>query len=40
MTVMEAALESAVAHSKWLALGQDLNLIIEGLQIEIYQVLE
>ena len=40
MAVMEAALEGAVASSEWLALGQDLNSVLESLQIEVYQLLE
>ena len=40
MAVMEAALERAVARSEWLALGQDLNSVLESLQIEVYQMLE
>jgi hypothetical protein len=40
MAAMEAALEGAVANPEWLALGQDLSSIVEGLQIEVYQVLE
>jgi hypothetical protein len=40
LAVMEASLERAVASSEWLALGRDLNAVVESLQIEIYQLLE
>jgi hypothetical protein len=40
MTSREAALGQGFGNSEWLALGQELHLVVESLQIEIYQVLE
>ena len=40
MTSREAALGNGFGSSEWLALGQELDLVIESIQIEIYQVLE
>jgi hypothetical protein len=40
MDVREAALANGFGSSEWLALGEELNLVVESLQIEIYQRLE
>jgi hypothetical protein len=39
MTAREAALGKGFGSPEWLALGQELNLAVESIQIEIYQVL-
>jgi len=40
MDSREAALGNGFRSSEWLALGEELNLVVESLQIEIYQGLE
>jgi hypothetical protein len=40
MDTREAALGHGFRSPEWLALGEELNLCVESLQIEIYQVLE
>ena len=40
MTTREASLEKAFTSGDWLALGEELNLVLESLQIEIYQLLD
>jgi hypothetical protein len=40
MDVREAALGNGFRSPQWLALGEELNLFVESLQIEIYQGLE
>lgn len=40
MDTREAALGKGFSSSEWLGLGEELNLVVESLQIEIYQGLE
>ena len=40
LAAMEAAVGRGIATPEWLAIGQDLNSVLDSLQIEIYQVLE
>lgn len=40
MVAREAALGNGFSSSEWLALGDELNLVVESIQIEIYQGLD
>ena len=40
MDLREAALGNGFGSPEWLRLGEELNLVVENIQIEIYQGLE